>query len=362
MKLEKCLTEEGFKNAEIVTKLILNNKGLLDEIKSASKKSLSTSKLTKARNTSNVKDRANRSTKDIFSITIEDLADNEFMIEGNEDEDDYFDVRSDPTTRLSKKHKSNNSKKSRISIQKLQEELDLGENKKAITSWKVLLNVIQAIKNMRSISAKELITTEDIDKEIISFEKQKINEKKPNSNGMEPMEQSYEQLEDQTMDVFMDIINKQNIYSKYVAQGDDSHLHPFRVMLMKDPMRNLYGSYEKDKYFINQKTHDDVTYLYIACINGHLNYIQLLLKCDADHLIKCGKPGSEMSVLDAAVKWSHTKVVRYLMTENEFKLDWPYEYICNALKIAREYGNKEIIRILSEEKSKHKKDSKCLIQ
>lgn len=290
-------------------------------------------------------------------------------------------------------------------------------NSKAMSSWRVVLNVIKAIKNMKTIAAHEINTIDDLDIEIRNFHSQKerltkfktmktpklnlieINKESKQLDGIDeiaeiaeiqtvrdrlpngmieqsPIQNNIENanrdsqhkptsashrlkrhlyssgMRQNTFDAILDIVSKQNLYSKFVSQGDDRHMDDLRLMLMKDPMRNIFGSCDREKYFINQPTHDNMTYLYLACMNGHINYIELLLKCDADPLIKCGKPGSQLSILDAAVKWSHVKVVSYLVETNEMRIEWPYEYIVSALRLANNIGNKNIIRILKAAKSK----------
>lgn len=124
----------------------------------------------------------------------------------------------------------------------------------------------------------------------------------------------------------------------FVTQGEESNLNKLKQILMSDPKRNIFGKSERDRYFVNQKNPEGLTYIYMACLNGHVNYVDLLLDCDANHLIKCGK--DQFSILDVSVKWNHTKLISYLLFESKFKLDWPKEYLYNSLKISNKLNNK----------------------
>lgn len=124
----------------------------------------------------------------------------------------------------------------------------------------------------------------------------------------------------------------------FVTQGDEVNLGKLKQILMSDPKRNMFGKSERDRYFVNQTTPEGLTFIYMACLNGHVKYVDLLLDCDANHLIKCGK--DQFSILDVAVKWNHTKLISYLLFESKFKLEWPKEYLYNSLKISNKLNNK----------------------
>eukprot|EP00340_Litonotus_pictus_P001376 CAMPEP_0170525488 /NCGR_PEP_ID=MMETSP0209-20121228/10959_1 /TAXON_ID=665100 ORGANISM="Litonotus pictus, Strain P1" /NCGR_SAMPLE_ID=MMETSP0209 /ASSEMBLY_ACC=CAM_ASM_000301 /LENGTH=397 /DNA_ID=CAMNT_0010814771 /DNA_START=653 /DNA_END=1844 /DNA_ORIENTATION=- len=133
------------------------------------------------------------------------------------------------------------------------------------------------------------------------------------------------------------------------STGEESDLKKLKKIIMSDPKRNIFSKSERDRYFVNQKTPEGVTFLYQACLNGHINVVELLLDCDADHLVKSGKKDEEqLSVLDAAVRWSHLKLVSYLVEESPYKLEWPREYMTSALKIAEKIGNRHLIGILKK--------------
>lgn len=154
-----------------------------------------------------------------------------------------------------------------------------------------------------------------------------------------------------TLDNMINEYAKMSECEQLVSQGEESQIARFKKLIISDTKRNIFAKSERDKYFVNQTSPEGMTLLYHACLNGHINYVECLLDCDADHLIKCGKKNEDkLSILDAAVRWSHIKLVSYLINDNKFKINWPVEYISSALKIAEKIGNKYIISLLKNKK------------
>lgn len=330
----------------------------------------------------------------------------------------FFPKRNNSETNLktlSKKPKViNTNKKSKTLIIDKCSFTSLNESK-ALKSWKVMLNVIKAIKNLKNFNIQEINSVREIDNYLkwsntSSFKKaftlnnknmlntmikdNKLEKKSKNNsetnninypiqemkespyervinqeegmmnlsqinlddNRFEKEEPSYESMYNfktklNTLDNLINEYAKISECENIVSQGEEVMIDKLKKMIMNDPKRNIYSKSEKEKYFVNQKTPEGLTYLYEACLNGHIKYVNLLLDCDADHLIKCGKKAEPvLSILDAAVRWNHLKLVEYLVKNNPFNLVWPKDYIISALKIAESMGNKNMIYLLRKKK------------
>ena len=256
---------------------------------------------------------------------------------------------------------------------------------KAKKRWRMMLNLVKAVNCMKSFDIQEINSVREIDhylqynKSDEVYKKAKnvkplnnknvdklmelndkyfdnkesiINEEKPEHEA----ESMYNLVvRENTIENIMFNFAKQDELMKLAAQGDDLKLKKFKTFIMEDPKRNIFSKSEKNRYFVNEANTEGYTLLYQACLNGHINYIRLLLDCDADHLMKCGKKKEEqLSVLDAAVRWNHSKVVNYLLIENEFKLTWPNEYIKTSIKIADSMGNSNLVKVLKKALLKQK--------
>jgi hypothetical protein len=263
------------------------------------------------------------------------------------------------------------------------EQKDKPVKNKAKKRWRMMLNLVKAVNCMKTFDIQEINSVRDIDHYLQYKKSEEVNKKsktdkqknKANNNSKElkdsyfnkegiiQEEKSEQEMEsnynlvvrEDTIENLMFNYAKQDELMKLASQGDDLKLKKFKTYIMEDPKRNVFSKSEKNRYFVNETNTEGYTLLYQACLNGHINYIKLLLDCDADHLIKCGKKKEEqLSVLDAAVRWNHSKVVNYLLTENEFKLDWPSEYIKTSIRIADSMGNKNLVKILKKALLKQK--------
>ena len=78
---------------------------------------------------------------------------------------------------------------------------------------------------------------------------------------------------------------KQVIFFEYVASGLDEKINDIVKIIKSDPR---IGKYKKEDYYINKKNHEGFTALYVACLNGHIKIVQILLEYDANHLVFCG--------------------------------------------------------------------------
>lgn len=255
----------------------------------------------------------------------------------------------------------------------------------------MMLNLIKAINCMKTFDIQEINSVREIDtylKYSKTYEKDlklpknnlhkcktdepKINAKsdneayckKLNHSSIEEedhheIESMYNLKEEDTLENIMLNFAKQAEMMKMASQGDENLLSTFKKMIMDDPKRNIFSKSERLNYLVNQPNAEGNTLLYQACLNGHLSYVKLLLDCDADHLLKVGKRKEEqLSILDAAVRWNHSKLVSYLIETNEYHLEWPKEYLTSSIQIAIKQGNKNLVKILRKSLAK-KKSTGC---
>lgn len=152
--------------------------------------------------------------------------------------------------------------------------------------WGVILNVFKALKNMKHVNTKHVRSLTELDRTFNSFQKNR-DKKKNNISHTVKMDVKKER-EDDSFDNNFEEITKQIRLFDYVSAGLEEDLDKIAAIVKNDPMRDRYSEQNKNYYFINQKNSDGFTVLYIACSNGHLNMVELLLKYNADYLQKCG--------------------------------------------------------------------------
>lgn len=167
-------------------------------------------------------------------------------------------------------------------------------------------------------------------------------------------------VKEDSVENFMIKLSKQDMIMNIVEKGDVDDMNKVKAYIMQDPKRNIFSKSEKRRYFVNEINSEGYSFIYQATINGHLNYVKLLLDCDADHLMLYGKSGCDkLSILDASVRWNHIKVINYLLFENEYNLTWPKEYIKSAIKIAESNENWVVVKQLKKYMHKLKGGGGC---
>jgi ankyrin repeat protein len=92
-------------------------------------------------------------------------------------------------------------------------------------------------------------------------------------------------------------------------------------LLESDPSRNLYQT-DHPMHVLNKPLWKDQTPLYIACKNGNIDCVRLLLEKGAKAIIK-SKIGEDdyESNLSVSVRWSKLEVIKLLLSE-EFQVEW----------------------------------------
>lgn len=219
---------------------------------------------------------------------------------------------------------------------------------KAQKKWGKLRNVFKIISNIRNIDARNL---NDVGELEVTLEKKKGNRMEKQNSVARIIGHAHSSKT--SFEKNIDLLAKQTKLFEFCATGLDSNSTKIVNILKEDPKRNFYDESQKNKFLVNQKNYDGVTLLYIACLNGHLKVVDILLKYGADHLIKCGEKNDEQSVLDVSIRWSHIKLVEYLLG-----LEWPMAYLKSGLKEASLGKNVEMINLLRKAITLHKMKNK----
>jgi hypothetical protein len=135
---------------------------------------------------------------------------------------------------------------------------------------------------MRSISTNHVKSFTEIERTLNYWELQH-KEKKQTVNGFMAPKNSYSHPKDEWEE-----ITTQMLLFELISSGLDENLDKIIRIVKKDPKRNLFPESEKHQFFINQKNYEGFTPLYIACLNGHVKFAEVLIKYGADHLMKYG--------------------------------------------------------------------------
>lgn len=193
--------------------------------------------------------------------------------------------------------------------------------------WRVILNVMKALSNMRNFNTNDVKSISDLDQRFNLWLKEQPKALKLSSDNPKDT---------------MDLVLRQFKLFDYVASGLDSNIEKIKKILKSDPKLNIFD--DKEAYFVNQKNYEGHTSLYVACLHGHLKIVQVLLENKADHLILCGGEDDKESVLDTSIRWGHLKLVEYLLDN----LKWPQDYLKSALKKAIDGKNEKMIQMVKK--------------
>jgi hypothetical protein len=136
---------------------------------------------------------------------------------------------------------------------------------------------MKCLRNMRRISVKSVRDLSLFENQIEIFEQLNVKNKKDKKNDENcHCESAFEE------------VTKQIRLFDQIASGMEENIEDIKKVILDDPKRTEFDISKKELYYINQTNFEGLTPLFVACQNGHLNIAQLLLKYNADHLIKCG--------------------------------------------------------------------------
>lgn len=114
-----------------------------------------------------------------------------------------------------------------------------------------------------------------------------------------------------------------------VERGNPDDLIQIKLEIEQDPYKRIRNN-THPLALINKRNANGQTPMYIACKNGNLEVVLLLLEENADYLIGSVIDLEEETNLEVAVRWGHKKIVEVLL-----KLPWPKQILEKARSLCR---------------------------
>ena len=184
--------------------------------------------------------------------------------------------------------------------------------------WCLLRNVLRAVALFKTTEAKEAY---DLNELIASIEHI-------------PTDQSYQEKAKRNMinsayNQALDELRREQNMKRYIERGDQEDLMQIKIEIEMDPYKKLHNT-SHPLSLLNKRNKSGQTPLYVACKNGNLAVIMLLLTEGADYLLESLVDGEEESNLEVAVRWRHKRVVIELL-----KLKWPKAVYLKAKTLGR---------------------------
>lgn len=200
------------------------------------------------------------------------------------------------------------------------------------SKWSLLRNVVRAVALFKSHEANE---AEDVN--------QLIGEIKAI-----PTDQVYRLNRNRTRDnsaysVAIKDLRRQQSLIRCVERGSADDLRTIQLEIQQDPYKHLRDSSHPNA-LINKKSSEGKTPLYIACKNGNLEVVMLLLQQNVDYLITSTVDGEEETCLEVSVRWGHYKIVEELL-----KKKWNKNILKKAKKLCE---SREMKSLFNHKKTK----------
>ena len=123
-----------------------------------------------------------------------------------------------------------------------------------------------------------------------------------------------------------DLRREQNLL-QCVERGNPDDLIKISTEIENDPYRKL-RNVSHPLSLINKRNRDGQTPLYIACKNGNLEVVLLLLSNDVDYLLTSTVGNEEETALEVALRWGYRRIVQELL-----KKRWPKAVLAKARTI-----------------------------
>lgn len=140
-------------------------------------------------------------------------------------------------------------------------------------------------------------------------------------------------------------IRRQQTFEDSVQRGGPEDIQQILIEIENDPYRLLRNP-NHPYALINKRNGKGQTPLYIACKNGNVELVRLLVRLGADYTMTSTVDGEEETCLEVAIRWRHIEVVKILMSK-----DWD----CRVMKKAKRICRSEVIlKLLGNDKKKNK--------
>jgi hypothetical protein len=211
---------------------------------------------------------------------------------------------------------------------------DSGEN---YQKWRKLTLVAKSIHRFRSLRVERIKSEFNLKISIrdTPFPKRNISAKK------DPMCVTPKEMYNDALNDF----REQTAFFEALQIASKMDLIRIRATLTNDPKENFYDP-ESPYRLANKPNHKGYTPLYIACKNGHLELVKLLIEFKANPYQLCKiSPKDKESIIIVAARWGHIDILKYLLSD---KFIWPQKELKKACKEALNNQTKKVIKIFIE--------------
>jgi hypothetical protein len=211
---------------------------------------------------------------------------------------------------------------------------DSGEN---YQKWRKLTLVAKSIHRFRSLRVERIKSEFNLK---ISIRDTPFPKRNTNTN-KDPMCITPKEMYNDALNEF----REQTAFFEALQIASTLDLTRIRATLMNDPKENFYDA-ESPFRLANKPNHKGYTPLYIACKNGHLELVKLLIEFKANPYQLCKiSPKEKESVLIVAARWGHIDILKYLLSD---KFIWPQKELKKACKEAQNNQTKKVIKMFIE--------------
>jgi len=210
------------------------------------------------------------------------------------------------------------------------------------SKWNKLSHVIFTVNTLRKERVERIMSESHLEKTIAG---PKTLEKKRSLS--DPNIFDYKNTNNNALREF----GERSAYFQALERGSDQDYKLILEFIDKDPKRFLYDADDPERLCNKPNTSGQIP-LYVACKNGHLKIVQLLLEQKANPFqMSQVEPKLEESILAVAARWSHLSIIEFLLT----KIEWPNKHLKQAIS----YSQNEHITDLLKRKVKKTNKAFC---
>lgn len=207
-------------------------------------------------------------------------------------------------------HSSGSSKSGGLKFTPLVSEEAMKASVEEISAgWKKLILVAKSIHRFRSLRVERINSHSGLKSSIDSAPRSKTTFP---AFGNHQMFVTIEEIEAKALGMFRNQLS----FFKALEVGSEEDLLFIRDMLGNDPKANLYDAANPER-LANKPDHRGYTPLYVACKNGNLELVKLLIQFQANPYQTCQVTKKENeSIISVAARWSHLELIKYFLSED----------------------------------------------
>jgi len=222
-----------------------------------------------------------------------------------------------------------------------QEATEAPKRRKNMSKWKKLAIVARSIQRFRSPLVERISSAVNLKKTVSSWS--------PTRRGYQDsdiMHITHGHIQSAALKEFRD----QAHLFEALERASPEDLEFIKAVLSHDPKKNMYEGDSLQRLSNKPNPHGQ-TPLYIACKNGNLELVKLLLDYDANSYQPCNTQQNEKElILTVAAKWGYVSLVKYLLSN---KFMWTLK----TLQAAYENANGDEVKSIIKKEIKKNKGS-----